>query len=575
MKTLKVLKPYLAKHIPGILLTLLLAACSVSCKMAVPFLMGVSIDHIRSGDLEIAPYLIAMASLIFAGMVFRYFFDYLLQYLGQCIVKDIRNDVYAKLLDVPVGFLDRHYHGDLLLRLIGDIENIQTGFISGVGAVFEGVVQIIVTLAFIFTLNWLLGAIVVAATPISILVSKSISSHNARYFKEQNEALGNLHAFTLESMNNIEALKGYSLEDDWQSAFDQKSEKVHKANFKAAFAACWINPATRLVNNTIYASIILFGAWMLLSPSQFGWTGIAFTVGGLSSFLTYTYQYMAPFNEVADATGDILNAASSLKRIEEVLVSESDVDEGQKPLEGTIDGIKADHLVFGYDSSKIIIDGFDMEFKKGQKVALVGTTGCGKTTIINLLMRFYDPQQGSFTVDGISSQDFPKKQWRSHFGMVLQDTWLSHATIKENIAFGKENATDEEIIAAAKKAKAHDFISRLKDGYDTVVGGGVGFSSGEKQLLCVARILLVQPEIVLLDEATSNIDLRTELALASSFDALMKGKTSIVVAHRLSTIKNADVILVMDKGKIIEKGSFAELLDKNGFFASLYRSQFA
>ena len=575
MKTIKILKPYLAHYKAGIALTLVFAALSVGCKMAVPFLTGISIDHIRQGDFEIGGYLIAMACLVLFGMAFRYCFDYLLARLGQLIIKELRDDVYLKLLRVPVGFLDKHYHGDLVLRLIGDIENVQTGFISGVGAVFEGVVQIVITLAFIFTLNWILGLVVVLATPLSIFVSKFISGHNARYFKDQNAALGELHAFTLETMNNIECLKGYGKENAWQTSFDEKSETVHKANFKATFAACWVNPGTRFVNNTIYASVILLGAWMILSPSSFTWSRIAFTVGGLSSFLTYTYQYMAPFNEIADATGDILNASSSLKRIEEVLLTEDDVDEGKETQLEQIDGLKADHITFGYDKNHVIIDDFSVDIKKGQKIALVGTTGCGKTTIINLLMRFYDPDQGGFFTGDKISKDYPKKLWRSHFGMVLQDTWLAHASIKDNIAFGREKATMEEIVKAAKKAKAHEFITRLKDGYDTVVGEGLNLSSGEKQLLCVARILMVESEIILLDEATSNIDLRTELALSASFDALMKGKTSIVVAHRLSTIKNADVILMMDKGKIIEKGSFAELLKKDGAFASLYKSQFA
>ena len=574
MKTLRSLKPYLSRHKGGIVLSALFALLSVCCKMAVPFLTGLSIDSIRNGNFEIAPYLIAMAALILFGMIFRYFFDYVLTKLGQWIVYDIRLDLYNKLQRVPISFLDTHYHGDLLLRLIGDIENIQTGFISGVGATFEGVVQIGVTLVFIFSLNWLLGLMVVLLTPLSIFVSKFISSHNARYFKSQNAALGALHAFTLESMNNMDALKGYGLESQFKDTFDQTSEDVHKANFKAAFAASWINPGTRLVNNTIYAGVVFLGAWMILSPSSFSWTGIAFTVGGLSSFLTYTYQYMAPFNEIADATGDILNAVSSWRRVEEVLVCNDDIDEGKESLPSLLGDIEAEHLHFGYDESKKVIDDFSIQIKAGQKIALVGTTGCGKTTIINLLMRFYDPQQGQFSINGVSSKSFPKKSWRSHFGMVLQETWLSHGTILENIAFGKEDASKEEIINAAKKAKAHEFITRLKDGYNTLLSEA-SLSSGEKQLLCVARILLVQPEIVLLDEATSNIDLRTELALSSSFDELMKGKTSIVVAHRLSTIKNADVILVMDKGKIIEKGTFAELLQKNGAFAELYRSQFA
>lgn len=575
MKSFKLLKPYLAQHKLGIVLALLFALCSVGCKMSVPFLTGLCIDHIRAGDYEISPLIITMGLLILLGMVFRYVFDYVLGYLGQSVVKHLRDDVYTKLLKVKVSFMDSHYHGDLLLRLIGDIENIQTGFISGVGAVFEGAVQILVTLVFLFMLNWILALVVILATPLSIFVSKFISSHNARYFKDQNAALGKLHAYTLEAMNNIEILESYVLEDSWRNHFDELSEEVHKANFKANFAACWVNPCTRLVNNTIYAAVILLGAWMLLDPSKFSWSNVAFTVGGLSSFLTYTYQYMWPFNEIADAMGDILNAISSLKRVEEVLIEEDDIDEGTLPLEGEITGLEADGIRFQYDVSRWIIDGFSVDIKPGKKIALVGTTGCGKTTIINLLMRFYDPQEGGFFVGNTSSRAYPKSAWRSHFGMVLQDTWLAHASIRDNIAFGKPDAAEEEIIAAAKQARAHGFISRLENGYDTIIGSGINLSTGEKQLLCVARIMLVQPEIVLLDEATSNIDLRTELKLADSFDRLMKGKTSIVVAHRLSTIKNADLILVMDQGKIIEQGTFAGLLEKKGAFYTLYQSQFA
>ena len=574
MKNFKALKPYLLKHRLGIALVFLCAIISVCCKMAVPFLTGLAIDHIRAGEYEISTLLVIMGCLIAFGMLFRYAFDYILGYIGQCVVNDIRNDVYAKLLRVPVSFIDTHYHGDLLLRLIGDIENVQTGFIAGIGAVFEGVTQILVTLVFMFSLNWILGLVVVLATPLSILVSRFISSHNARYFKQQNACLGELHAFTLETMNNLEAVESYGQQEAWSAHFDEISSRVRNANFKAAFAASWINPGTRLVNNTIYASVILLGSWMLLTPESFSWMHVAFTVGGLSSFLTYSYQYMAPFNEIADAYGEILNASASLKRINEVLTSEDDIDEGTLPLDGKIDYIDTRSIQFGYNKDKIIIDGFDVDIHLGKKIALVGTTGCGKTTIINLLMRFYDPQVGGFFVNDQSICNYPKKAWRSHFGMVLQDTWLAHASIRDNLAFGKEDATMDEIIEAAKKAHAHEFISRLKDGYDTVIGGGTNLSTGEKQLLCVARILLAHPEIVLLDEATSNIDLRTELALSSSFDELMKGKTSIVVAHRLSTIKNADMILVMDKGRIIEKGGFAELLQNNGPFAALYHSQF-
>ncbi|MGN1262397.1 MAG: ABC transporter ATP-binding protein, partial [Candidatus Enteromonas sp.] len=415
--------------------------------------------------------------------------------------------------------------------------------------------------------------VVILLTPISILVSRFISSHNASYFKKQNEKMGEITAFSLESIQNVEALQSYGLEAKKDEAFAKKNLEAKNASFKATFAACWINPCTRLVNNTIYGAVILLGVYLLLaSPS---WTGMAFTVGGLSAFLTYSYQYMTPFNEIADAMGDVLVASASLTRVNEVIDAEKDRDEGTTPLGEKVVALEAKGITFGYDSSRNIISDFSIDIRPGHKIALVGTTGCGKTTIINLLMRFYDPQEGGFYFNGIQTTDIAKKEMRSHIGMVLQDTWLAKASIAENIAFGKEGASMEEIVQAAKKARADDFIRQLPEGYDTIVSNATGLSTGQKQLLCVARILLVEPEIVLLDEATSNIDLRTELLLSGAFDELMKGKTSIVVAHRLSTIKNADLILVMNGGKIQEQGNFEELMEKDGLFAELYRSQLA
>ena len=358
----------------------------------------------------------------------------------------------------------------------------------------------------------------------------------------------------------MEAIQSYGLEERKAQGFDEKNLEVKGANFKATFAASWINPSTRLVNNTIYGSVILLGVWMILeSGSTWSWLGIPFSVGSLSSFLTYSYQYMTPFNEIADAASDIFYADASLGRVMETLTTPKDIDTGNRPLGQEVQTLEAKDMVFSYDTKRTIIQRFNLDIYKGHKIALVGTTGCGKTTIINLLMRFYDPQQGGFYMNGIPTQEIAKKEMRSHIGMVLQETWLSKDTIAANIAFGKPNATMEEIVEAAKKAHADEFIRRMPEGYQTVVSNATGLSTGEKQLLCVARILLAQPEIVLLDEATSNIDTRTEL----------------VVAHRLSTIKNADLILVMKDGTVLEQGNFGELMAKNGAFADLYRSQLA
>lgn len=573
MNNLSNIKRYIKGDTKLAIASLLFATCSVVCKLSIPFITGLVINKMKAGDFNIMVYLYVGIGLLLLGSIFRYFFDILVSLLGHNVVKKMRDDVFSKFNRVSISYLDTHPHGDLLLRLISDIENVQTGLINGAGALYEGVVQIIVTLVFMFYLNYVLGLIVVLLTPISLIVSKFISSRNAKYFREQNAKLGELSSFGLETISNLETVQAYQLEDDRLSSFLVKNKDVKEKNFKAAFAASWINPATRVINNSIYAILILVGAWFINDNINVG-VGLL-TVGSLSSFLTYSLQYMTPFNEISDASSDILYALTSLKRVNEVLAEKDDVDEGKEFIDGKVETLEAKSMNFSYDGKRQIISNFNLDIYKGHKIALVGPTGCGKTTIINLLMRFYDPQQGGFYINGKDSKTYSKHDLRSHIGMVLQDTWLSHGTIKENIAFGKPSATMEEIVAASKKAHADDFIRRLPKGYDTYISNSSNLSSGEKQLLCVARIMLIEPEIVVLDEATSNIDLRTELALSSSFDSLMKGKTSLVVAHRLSTIQNSDLIVVLKDGAMIEQGNFEELMSKQGFFYNLYNSQLA
>lgn len=573
MNNLSNIKRYIKGDAKLAIASLLFATCSVVCKLSIPFITGLVINKMKAGDFDIMVYLYVGIGLLLLGSIFRYFFDILVSLLGHNVVKKMRDDVFSKFNRVSVSYLDTHPHGDLLLRLISDIENVQTGLINGAGALYEGVVQIIVTLVFMFYLNYVLGLIVVLLTPISLIVSKFISSRNAKYFREQNAKLGELSSFGLETISNLETVQAYQLEDDRLSSFLVKNKDVKEKNFRAAFAASWINPATRVINNSIYAILILVGAWFINDNINVG-VGLL-TVGSLSSFLTYSLQYMTPFNEISDASSDILYALTSLKRVNEVLAEKDDVDEGKEFIDGKVNTLEAKSMNFSYDEKRQIISNFNLDIYKGHKIALVGPTGCGKTTIINLLMRFYDPQQGGFYINGKESRTYSKHDLRSHIGMVLQDTWLSHGTIKENIAFGKPSATMEEIVAASKKAHADDFIRRLPKGYDTYISNSSNLSSGEKQLLCVARIMLIEPEIVVLDEATSNIDLRTELALSSSFDSLMKGKTSLVVAHRLSTIQNSDLIVVLKDGAMIEQGNFEELMSKQGFFYNLYNSQLA
>lgn len=573
MNNLSNIKRYIKGDTKLAIASLLFATCSVVCKLSIPFITGLVINKMKAGDFDIMVYLYVGIGLLLLGSIFRYFFDILVSLLGHNVVKKMRDDVFSKFNMVSISYLDTHPHGDLLLRLISDIENVQTGLINGAGALYEGVVQIIVTLVFMFYLNYVLGLIVVLLTPISLIVSKFISSRNAKYFREQNAKLGELSSFGLETISNLETVQAYQLEDDRLSSFLVKNKDVKEKNFRAAFAASWINPATRVINNSIYAILILVGAWFINDNINVG-VGLL-TVGSLSSFLTYSLQYMTPFNEISDASSDILYALTSLKRVNEVLAEKDDVDEGKEFIDGKVNTLEAKSMNFSYDGKRQIISNFNLDIYKGHKIALVGPTGCGKTTIINLLMRFYDPQQGGFYINGKESRTYSKHDLRSHIGMVLQDTWLSHGTIKENIAFGKPSATMEEIVAASKKAHADDFIRRLPKGYDTYISNSSNLSSGEKQLLCVARIMLIEPEIVVLDEATSNIDLRTELALSSSFDSLMKGKTSLVVAHRLSTIQNSDLIVVLKDGAMIEQGNFEELMSKQGFFYNLYNSQLA
>ena len=573
MNNLSNIKRYIKGDTKLAIASLLFATCSVVCKLSIPFITGLVINKMKVGDFDIMIYLYVGIGLLLLGSIFRYFFDILVSLLGHNVVKKMRDDVFSKFNRVSISYLDTHPHGDLLLRLISDIENVQTGLINGAGALYEGVVQIIVTLVFMFYLNYVLGLIVVLLTPISLIVSKFISSRNAKYFREQNAKLGELSSFGLETISNLETVQAYQLEDDRLSSFLVKNKDVKEKNFRAAFAASWINPATRVINNSIYAILILVGAWFINDNINVG-VGLL-TVGSLSSFLTYSLQYMTPFNEISDASSDILYALTSLKRVNEVLAEKDDVDEGKEFIDGKVETLEAKSMNFSYDGKRQIITNFNLDIYKGHKIALVGPTGCGKTTIINLLMRFYDPQQGGFYINGKESRTYSKHDLRSHIGMVLQDTWLSHGTIKENIAFGKPSATMEEIVAASKKAHADDFIRRLPKGYDTYISNSSNLSSGEKQLLCVARIMLIEPEIVVLDEATSNIDLRTELALSSSFDSLMRGKTSLVVAHRLSTIQNSDLIVVLKDGAMIEQGNFEELMSKQGFFYNLYNSQLA
>lgn len=578
MKTLKRLIPYFHGCKGLAILSLVCALIATGSKLTIPFLAGRAVDAIyEAGQAGTAPnisfHLILMGILLISGTVFRYIFDYLVSLIGQRVIKEMRRRVFHSYLHVPLKTIDQNKRGDLLSRLINDEENVQNGLVSGFASFYDGIIAIAITLVFMFTLHWALGLIVVVLTPISFLISRFISRFNSKHFKEQASSSGQVASYVLESLTNSEAVASYGLEMEREKDFASLNASYREHQFKANMGASIINPATRLVNSLINALLILVGAIFLINEVDLG---VSFSVGALSSFLTYASNYMQPFNDISNVASEIEYALSSFMRIDEACSFKEDVDGGKKEIDGDIERISAKGVTFSYDGERNIIKDLNLQIHKGMKVAFVGPTGCGKTTIINLLMRFYDPQEGSFYLNDCSTLEMGKTALRKRVGMVLQDTWIFKGTVKENIAYGKKDASMEEIREAAKKARADRFIERLPQGYDTVISDSSGLSMGEKQLLCVSRLMLLEPEVVILDEATSNIDVRTESLLNASFSALLEGRTSLVVAHRLSTIVNSDLIIVLNsEGAIEEKGTHKELLDKGGFYAKLYRAQFS
>lgn len=575
IKKIKALKPYLAGSKGLLVLALFFAFVAIGCKLTVPFLAGKAINGFVSGsvDLErLGRYFLSMVLLVVVGALFRYAFDYLTALVGENVVKRMRTLLSDSYLDAPLSYLDQHEQGDLLQRLVNDVENVRNGLVMGFTALFDGVTAIAFTLGFMFYLNWALALVVVCLTPLSIIVSRLVSRHNAKAFKAQASDSGELSSFSHESLLNKEAVETLDIEKDRESSFDLLNERYRADNFQAAMGASLINPSTRLINYTIDAIVITLGVLFIIRDVNLG---VTFLVGDLSAFLTYAANYMQPFNEISDVVADIDYASASLARIDEAVNAPKDRDEGKLVLSDPISSLEADHISFSYEKGHPVIKDFSLDVYRGHRIALVGPTGCGKTTLINLLMRFYDPQAGSFKANGTNTQEYGKSSLRSHVAMVLQDTWIFSGTVRDNIAYAKNEASLDEVKEAAALAEASGFIERLPQGYDTFISDGSGLSTGEKQLICVARAMLLKKELVILDEATSNIDLRTESLLNESFKTLMAGKTSLVVAHRLSTIRSSDLIVVMKDGAIVEQGNHAELMAEKGFYYELYSSQFS
>ncbi len=571
IKTLKRLLVFCKPYMVYLYRALLSSALNIIFTLLTPILIGQGVDLLIGVDnvdfrlLKIKIIYILVCVLL--ASLFQWLLVRMTNLLTYNMTRDLRNKLFEQYSSLHLKYIDSSSQGDLMTRMINDIDLIGDGLLQGFTNLFGGIMTIIGTVGFMIYISLPIATIVIILTPLSLVVASVIANKTYKYFQEQLTLRGELGGYVNEMIGHQTIVKAFSYEDDNIEKFKEINQRVHKSGVRSQFLGALVNPSTRVVNNIVYASVCVFGALQVVSGN--------FTVGALSSFLTYANQYTKPFNEISNVFTELQTALACATRVFDVL-DEPVIIETNNPK--TIDDIKGnisiDHVYFQYDENPLIED-FSLDVKSGQTIAIVGPTGCGKTTFINLLMRFYDPVKGNIFIDSINTKDMTRDYLRSLYGMVLQDTWLFSGTIKENIAYGKKDASDEEIIEAAKNAHAHKFIIQLKDGYDTYVGeDGGNLSQGQKQLLCIARIMLVKPPMLILDEATSSIDTRTEKQIQDAFDEMMKGRTTFIVAHRLSTIKKADKIIVMDHGHIIEQGNHQELLKKKGFYHHLYYSQF-
>lgn len=567
---------YLGKYRILLVLSLALALVTVAGQLYIPILQGDAIDYIiDEGNVDFAAIMkIIVVILITTGAValFQWIMNICNNKITYSIVHDIRRDAFDKLQRLPVKYADSHSTGEIVSKVIADVDQFADGLLMGFTQFFTGVMTIIGTLAFMIYINWRITLVVVLVTPLSFFVAAFVAKKTYTMFKLQSETRGEQTGFIDEMIGNEKVVQAYGHEDEATDRFDDINLRLQKYSLKAIFFSSVTNPSTRFVNNVVYALVALSGALSVVRNP------LSFTVGRLSMFLSYANQYTKPFNEISGVVTELQNALACADRVLDLIEEEPlspDADDVLVVRQGE-GKISLTNVAFSYDKEKELIKNFNLDVKPGQRVAIVGPTGCGKTTMINLLMRFYDVDEGSIKVEGKDIRDVTRKSLRDNYGMVLQETWLKSGTIRENITTGKPDATDEKIIAAAKAAHAHSFIKRLPDGYDTVIGeDGGSLSQGQKQLLCIARVMLCLPPMLILDEATSSIDTRTEMKIQEAFAQMMKGRTSFIVAHRLSTIKSADIILVMKDGNVIEQGNHEELLAKGGFYSRLYNSQFS
>ena len=574
-KLLKYAKPYL----PAILLALVCSLIQIAATLAAPVVIGKTIDYII-GESNVNFGIILknagiLGALIAVAIIFQYVSSLLINFASYRTIRDLRRFAFKKLNDVPLSFIDVSSQGDLMSRVGNDVDQISDGLIQGFSQLFSGIVTIVGTLAFMLSYNWLLAVVVVLLTPLSLFVAYFIAKGCHDMLAMQAKKRGELSGLVTEMLNNQKVVKLFGYEKTAEERFGAINKDLKKWGQNAAFYSAMTNPCTRFVNNVVYVIVCILGAFLVIKGN--GVLGMsAFTVGGLSCCLSYANQYTKPFNEITGVVTELQTASAAATRVFDLLETPDQPSDKHLPeLKSAEGNIEIDNVDFSYVKEVPLIQNFSLSVKKGQRIAIVGPTGCGKTTFINLLMRFYDVDGGSIKVDGENINDVTRTSLRLKYGMVLQDTWLKKGTVKENIAYGNPAATDKEIEEAAKAAHIHNFIMRMENGYDTVLADdGGNISQGQKQLFCIARVMLTHPPMLILDEATSSIDTRTELKIQRAFEELMHGKTSFIVAHRLSTIKNADVILVMNKGNIIEKGTHEELLSQHGFYYNLYNSQF-
>ena len=570
--TLKRILTYVWRYPLALVGSLLFSIITVVASLCIPVYFGDAIDYIQEmGVAWSSLRVIFIKTAVVAGIagVAQWLLSLCNNHISCNVVRDLRADAFHKLGALPLKYIDTHSHGDTLSRIVADADQFSDGLLMGFTQFFTGIMTIVGTIVFMLVTNVKIGLVVVLVSPASLFVARFVATHTHRFFKQQTATRGEQTAFVEESIVGLKVTQAFAHEQANEQKFNEINNRLQKASLDAVFYSSLVNPSTRFINNLVYALVALLGAFDVV--------GGAFTVGGLTKFLSYANQYTKPFNEISGVVAELKGAFTCAARIFQLIDEQEEVsDDGKGELQNVQGDVALENVCFSYTEDKKLIEDLSLDVRAGQRIAIVGRTGSGKTTLINLLMRFYDVTDGAVKVSGENVQDVTRQSLRSHYGMVLQETWLKSGTVRENLKMGKPNATDEEMIAAAKASHAHSFIKRMENGYDTLLSEeGGGLSEGQKQLLCITRIMLTKPPMLILDEATSSIDTRTERKIGDAFDKLMDGRTSFIVAHRLSTIIHSDCILVMESGRVVEKGKHEELLQKGGAYAQLYNGQFS